>query len=262
MDNMQQINENIYRMTIPYKDIFTTVYIIKTDKGAVLFDTATTDEDCDNYIIPFIRKANVDNDDLKYIFISHNHRDHAGGIKRLLEEYPAACIVSKSEALKEMYNGHCFLMPEDGDVILDNLQIISIPGHTKDSCAIYDKKSKIMITGDCMQLYGIYGSGDWGCNISFYEEHKKALDKVKKMDISTIYTAHDYHPMGYTYNGKEEILKAIDYCIEPLEKIKELICEKTELDDAEIRELYNSSFNLPTVNLRVVTAIRNYIENN
>lgn len=38
MKNIQKINENIYRLTMPYKDIFTTVYTIKTDNG-ILFLT-------------------------------------------------------------------------------------------------------------------------------------------------------------------------------------------------------------------------------
>ena len=38
MKNIQKINENIYRLTMPYKDIFTTVYTIKTYNG-ILFLT-------------------------------------------------------------------------------------------------------------------------------------------------------------------------------------------------------------------------------
>ena len=48
MENVTQINENIYRLTIPYKDIFTTVYAVKTESGALLFDCASYDEDIEN----------------------------------------------------------------------------------------------------------------------------------------------------------------------------------------------------------------------
>lgn len=40
MEPVTQINEKIYRLTTAYKDIFTTVYVIKTEKGAILFDAA------------------------------------------------------------------------------------------------------------------------------------------------------------------------------------------------------------------------------
>ena len=34
---MEEITKNIFRLTLPYKDIFTTVYIIKSDNGNILF---------------------------------------------------------------------------------------------------------------------------------------------------------------------------------------------------------------------------------
>ena len=40
-----RINENIHRMTIPYKDIFTTVYTVESEEGAILFDAATFESD-------------------------------------------------------------------------------------------------------------------------------------------------------------------------------------------------------------------------
>ena len=59
MQSYSKINENIYRLTIPFKDIFTTVCLIKTDEGALLFDTATYDEDVENYIIPFLDELGI-----------------------------------------------------------------------------------------------------------------------------------------------------------------------------------------------------------
>ena len=32
----------------------------------------------------------------------------------------------------------------------------------------------------------------------------EAVNKLKSMDLECIYTAHDYHPMGYFYKGKEK----------------------------------------------------------
>ena len=45
-------NKSIFRITTPYKDIFTTVYVIKTEKGVLLFDAASYDCDADDAIIP------------------------------------------------------------------------------------------------------------------------------------------------------------------------------------------------------------------
>ena len=68
------ISSRIRRITIPYKDIYTSVFILDTKDGTILFDTASGDYDVDTYILPELRNRN-----LRYIFISHNHRDHAWG---------------------------------------------------------------------------------------------------------------------------------------------------------------------------------------
>ena len=68
--NIQKINENIHRLTIPYKDIYTTVYTVKTDRGVLIFDSASFDEDIENYILPFLNELEITPDMIKYVFIS------------------------------------------------------------------------------------------------------------------------------------------------------------------------------------------------
>ena len=80
-----KINDNLSYITTAYKDIFTTVYLIKTEKGYMLFDSASFDCDIDNDIKPMLEKTNVSDEDLKYVFISHAHLDHMGGLKRFIQ---------------------------------------------------------------------------------------------------------------------------------------------------------------------------------
>lgn len=258
MENMLKINENIYRLTIPFKDIFTTVYVLKTDEGALLFDTATYDEDIQNYIIPFLDELEITEDMLKYVFISHNHGDHAGGLNAFMKSYPETCIISRSPEIKEKYIDYNVMFPKDGDVVLGFLQVIAIPGHTCDSSAVFDMRTKTLVTGDCLQLYGIYGSGLWGSNISLPKEHIEAVEKLRQMDISHILTAHDYHPCGYSYQGREAIVKALDFCIAPLGEIKALIFKNLNASDEQICAEYNSSGN-PKLGVHVVTAVRKIV---
>lgn len=258
MNNFEKINENIYRLTIPYKDIYTTVYIVITPKGALLFDSASYDTDITDHIMPAMEHMGISKDSLKYVFISHNHRDHAGGLYMLMKLIPEVCIVSRCPVLKKKYADFKFAAPGDGDVFLDVLKVVTIPGHTMDSSAILDMRTNTLITGDCMQLYGIFGSGLWASAINYPSEHIASLDKLAKMDISEVLTAHDYHPMGHHYTGSEAVLKAIDLCIEPLDNIRAMILSHPDLDDEEICRMYNRP-ELPTLGAHIVTAVRNIL---
>ncbi|MEE1043706.1 MAG: MBL fold metallo-hydrolase [Clostridia bacterium] len=254
MNEIQKINDNIHRLTIPFKDVFTTVYSIKTDSGVLLFDVGSYDEDVENYILSFLDELNITSDMLKYVFVSHNHKDHAGGLNKFIEKFPKTCIVSGSPQIKEQYKDYNILMPDDNDIVLNVLKIITIPGHTQDSSAVYDTRTKTLISGDCLQLYGLYGSGKWGSNISYIKEHIDAIDKLRQMEIEHILTAHDYHPYGYSYRG-ETVTKALDACIKPLDEIKDLIIQNPDADDEKICAIYNS-FDKPTLGVHVVSAVR------
>ena len=259
---IMKMNENIHRITLPYKDIFTTVYTVKTDKGVLLFDAASFDTDLEQYIQPMLDELKITAADLKYIFISHNHGDHSGGLAPIMEKYPNAVILSRSPKLAEKYAAYTVEAKEDGDTVLDVLQIVTIPGHTKDSAAILDKRTNTLISGDCLQLYGIFGSDDWASNISLPALHLEALAKLRTMEIDNVYTAHDYHPYGFKHEGKAAVAKVITACEEPLTLVKILIENNPELDDDAIRLKYNASGTIPTLRVRVVTEMRNMLTEN
>lgn len=257
---IMKMNEHTHRITLPYKDIFTTVYTVKTDKGVLLFDAASYDTDLEQYIQPMLEELGITAEELKYIFISHNHGDHAGGLRPIIERYPNAVILSRSPKLAQTYAEYQVEAREDGDTVLDVLQIVTIPGHTKDSAAILDKRTNTLISGDCLQLYGIFGSDDWASNITYPALHLEALAKLRTMEIENIYTAHDYHPYGFKHEGKEAVAKVIVACEEPLTLVKILIENNPELDDAAIRLKYNGSGTIPTLRVGVVTKVREMLE--
>ena len=249
-----EITPHISRITTPYKDIFTSVYAVDTEEGVLIFDSASYDSDLSDYITPFIEELGAA-DRIKYVFISHDHADHSGGIDAFVKKYPDAKVVSRSPRLKEKLCGSEVICSEDGDTLLGVLRVITIPGHTADSAAVFDTRTKTLITGDCLQLYGIYGSGNWGANISLIKEHTEAIEKLRGMDIDRIVTAHDYHPCGWDYVGKDAIAKALDSCIAPFDDIRSLISENGSLSDAEICAIYNNG-DKPTLGCHVVTAVR------
>ena len=256
MSICERINDNIHFFRIDYKDIFTTVYVVKTPVGVLVFDAASFDCDIDNSIKPALDELSISEDELKYVFISHNHIDHAGGLKRFLEVYPNVTVLSRSEALAEKHPGATVLSPNDNDVILDVLRVITIPGHTMDAMGILDTRTDSLISGDSLQLYGIFGSGLWGSNINFVPEHREAIAKLRTIKIAEIMTAHDYHPLGQRYIGEEKVAAALDYCIEPLERVAKIIKDNPDKDDEALASIYNDG-TVPTLATRIVTKVRN-----
>ncbi len=253
---MEQINEHIYRLTVPYKDIYTTVLIIKTEEGVVLFDTATFEEDVTDRILPALEELGIAKEEVKYIFISHNHGDHAGGLNWLAPLLPDAVIVSNSPSLAEKYADRTVRTLKDGEMLTDCLQHISIPGHTPDAGGLFDLRTKTLMTGDALQVYGIYGSGKWGSNIKWPELHLAALPRLHKLDAELLIMAHDYHPCGHRAVGKAAIDRCIDDCAEALNKVKEAILAEPDTDDETLAARYNAASGLPTVGSKVFTAVR------
>ena len=253
---MTQMTPDICRLIMPYKDIYTTVHIVKTAEGVLLFDTASYPEDMDDVIFPALEELGVTEDNLKYAFISHNHRDHAGGLERLLEKFPKTCVLSRSPELKEKFAGCQVEALEDGASILGVLRIVTIPGHTMDCAAVYDTRSKALLTGDCLQLYGIYGSGEWGANIGLPALHIEAVEKLHGMDIDMIVASHEYHPCDYLAKGRAQVLRYLHECVDPLYRVRDNIAGNPEKSDEELTALYNEGGKLPTMAVRITAAIR------
>ncbi len=254
MDSLTQITADIYRLVVPFEDIYTTVFFIRAGGSWVLFDTATYASDMDNYIFPAMRELGITADALTHVVISHAHRDHAGGLVRLTEEIPGITIFSRSGKLAEDYSS--VIAPEDGDMFADVLRIVTIPGHAPDALGVYDTRMKVLLTGDCLQAYGIYGSGKWGANISSPAAHLEALDKLRLMEIDTLVTSHDYHPVGHEAHGNEEVARYIGACSEALSNIRRFILDHPGKDDAALAELYNAETGLPTLGAHVIRAMR------
>lgn len=251
-----QIQTNISCVTTPYKGIFTSVFLIRTPQGALLFDAASYESDMRDIILPWLCEQGITPDDLKYVFISHKHDDHAGGLPTLLRAFPNICVVSQSVGLREKYGEGNFLAPQDSELLLGCLRVVSIPGHTADSAALLDTRTGTLICGDCLQLHGIFGMGKWGANIPYPAEHRRAIARLREMEIDMVVTAHDYHPLGRIYRGREEIGAALDACLAPLDRLEGLIAAHPALDDEAICALYNDAPMTPTLGAHVVKAVR------
>lgn len=251
-----EISQNISCLLIPYKGIETSVLLIRTPEGAVLFDAASYEEDIREGVLPWLAEQGIAHWEIKYVFISHKHDDHAGGLPTLLACMPHLEVITQSAAMREQYGEARVRLAEDSEMLLGCLRVVSVPGHTADSAALLDTRDGTLICGDCLQLHGIFGQGKWGANIPYPTEHRRAVARLREMEIETVVAAHDYHPMGRIYRGRAEITAALDACIAPLDRMEALIANHPTWDDEAICALYNKSPMTPTLGVHVIRAVR------
>ena len=236
-----KLTTDIYRLQIPFSNIYTCMFLIRTAEGTVVYDTGTYGSDISNYLVPALQELGMEKP--AAVVLSHNHGDHAGGLAAFHELYPAATIYAGSEACKERVDGPVQVL-RDGEVFC-NLRAVHVPGHTLDCIGIYDSRTKTLLSADCLQAYGIYGKGKWGTSIAYPQAHLEALDRLEKMDIQALYTAHHYEPRGNSAEGKENVQNYILQCRNALKDIREFVAAHPELPTEELNEHYAAKTGLP-----------------
>ena len=204
---IDNLGAGLFRILIPFDgDVTTTVYVVFCDDGVALVDSATYPTDVDNYIIPALEEMKIPIESIRYLLLTHNHGDHAGGAKRLLELAENATLGASFS-----FSSPKFSPLTDGVVIGDRLQVVALPGHTDHSVGFLDLKTNTLLSGDCLQLEGV---GKYRDGIGFPSLYIESCEKLKKMNISRIVTAHEYDPLGSIADGEAEVEKYLDLCIE------------------------------------------------
>lgn len=248
------LTPHVTAIRVPFADIYTTVFLVKTESGNLLFDTATYDTDITDIILPTLDGLGATGA-LSHVLLSHPHGDHAGGLGALLAALPHLTVIAGSEELGTQHP-KAHLVPMTEGTLLDVLRVVAIPGHTADAIGLFDTRTKTLLSGDGLQLFGIYGSGVWGANIRYPKAHLAALDRLREMEIDAIYPAHDYHPLGSAYVGKDAIRQALDACARPLYLIRDMIRENADVSDEALAAAYNAMGDPPTVGAHVFAAVR------
>ncbi len=193
----------IYRLQVPFMSVYTSVFLVRSSKGNILVDCATTAEDVERYIIPALRKMGIALSDIRYLFLTHGHSDHAGGKGRIIERHPKIQIVSA-----------------EAPAALSPLEIYPLPGHTPDSIGLFDPESGTLISGDGLQGAGI---GTFRCSLAAGEAvYFQTVDRIKAdARIKNILFSHAYEPWySNAAFGREEVEKRLADCLTCVESKK------------------------------------------
>ena len=152
----------------PKEGLLTNCYIICDDKTK---ETMVIDPGGEPERI--IEMLDILGSNLKYIFLTHCHADHTGGIEKLKEAKGGKILISRADSAglddESISLSYIIDAPnieleadsrlDDGDLIhIGDLEfkVIETPGHTKGCLCLYCENERLVFTGDTLF------SGTWG----------------------------------------------------------------------------------------------------
>jgi len=185
----------------PQKGLKTNAYVVCDEKSkeAMVIDPGGEPE-------RIAETLDILGANLKYIFLTHCHADHIGGISELKKLKGGKILVSRPDS-EGLYNKDINLaeyinmeLPEleadsrvdDEDLIhVGNMEfkIIATPGHTKGGLCLYSEKQGLVFTGDTM-FSGTWGRTDLPTG-SFVELITSITDRLMPLpDDTIVYPGH------------------------------------------------------------------------
>ncbi len=231
MENITKPVEHITKISIPFDDDFTSVFIIDVNGKTVLFDSATTKYDVDKYIVSALEELKVTPD---ILVSSHHHADHMGGEQFLAKIYPEAIRTKYPRIGDDMSQKRAL---SDGNLLFSTIETVHLPGHCSDAIALFDKRTKTLVSADCLQLCGV---GRYGTGLENAAEYLESIRRLKEMDIENIIASHEYVPLGSCAFGKDAVEQYLDECEAYVFELAAFIMAHRELSFDDISGLYNS----------------------
>ena len=245
------LTDGIYRLKIPFENIFTSVFALVEDNQCVLLDSGCNERDVNQIIIPALEAVGFVP---QMIICSHLHSDHSGGMNALLSAFPKA--KAGLFARNERFDCETVHL-SDGDLLLNRFRVLNLKGHTDDCIAVLDEKTSTLLSFDCLQLFGV---GRYGTAFSDCGEYLKTLERVRDMRLEHIIASHEYVPCGSVANGQKEVNEYLDQCEKAVECVLNFAKKYTNLNFDETARLYNTANSLlPPIGATLISSIMDNI---
>ena len=195
MNGFIEEREGIYRLRVQYITVYTSIFLLETELGDLLVDTASYNEDIDTCLLPALGEMNKSISELYAVVITHDHFDHSGGLKRILEYAPGLRVITGIGEISKWISTY------------------PMAGHTEDSIGVFDSRTNTLISGDGLQGAGV---DKYRTSVPFKEEYLKTLERIKNDGrIENILFSHAYEPwFKDSVLGREAVISAVEKCKE------------------------------------------------
>lgn len=233
MNVFVQETTEILRLRVPFEKLTTSVFLLLTQEGPVLYDCATTAQDVENVILPALRERGVAPQDLRALILSHAHADHSGGMAALLRHAPKLQVIAQNA---QKYDAPVHV-PSDGEMLFGSLRALHLPGHTADCLGLYDVRTDTLLTSDALQLMGI---DRFGCSLAAPEDYVRTIEKIRRLAPRRILTAHAYVPYGDRAEGAMEIARYLGGCEDVLAEIKAFVAAHRHMEAEDITAAFRA----------------------
>ncbi|MGA2296511.1 MAG: MBL fold metallo-hydrolase [FCB group bacterium] len=170
------------------------VYLIRGDWNKIDDINTLIDVGIDGFIIDELNgfSTGVGKKRVEQVILTHEHFDHAGGLKKIYHEYkPIVYAYSKFDFVSTVMKDGMYIKTGD-----KYSMIIHTPGHSNDSVCIYNEEEQILFSGDIAININTVDN-------SYTNNYVIALERLTKLKIKTIFPGHE---APITKNA-EEILK-------------------------------------------------------
>ena len=157
-------------------------YLILGDWNRIGDLNTVIDPGIDSYILEQIARTSTGfgKTPVAQVILTHNHFDHAAGVRALKEKYPVRVLAfSDGPLVDELLTDGQFVKAGDGV-----LEVLHTPGHSTDSICLYAPVEKALFSGDT-QLR-VRGTGG-----VYPLEYVAAMQRLGDREIVRIYTGHD-----------------------------------------------------------------------
>lgn len=147
------------------------IYVIQHNTKAAVVDPGQAEP-----VLRFLKEKNLE---LSEILITHNHFDHIGGVEKLQHETGCIVVRTNSQIQNRCTKTICHSL---------SVEVIPVPGHTKDHVAFYIPESSALFTGDTLFAAG--------CGRIFEGTPKTMFESLQKLasfeDKTLVYFGHEY----------------------------------------------------------------------